>query len=78
VDEIAADWIFADGRILTLDARRPIACALAVAGGRVVATGTRADMRAWRDRRTRVVDLRGATVVPGLVDTLAHLDREGL
>ena len=28
----------------------------------------RADVRAWRDRRTRVVDLRGATVVPGLVD----------
>jgi predicted amidohydrolase YtcJ len=78
VDEIAADWIFADGRILTLDARRPVARALAVAGGRVVAIGTRADMRAWRDRRTRLVDLRGATVVPGLVDTHAHLDREGL
>ena len=52
--------------------------ALAVAGGRVVATGGRADVRRWRDRRTRVVDLRGATVVPGLVDAHAHLDREGL
>lgn len=35
-------------------------------------------MRAWRDRRTRVIDLGGATVVPGLVDAHAHLDREGL
>jgi predicted amidohydrolase YtcJ len=78
VDEIAADWILDNGRILTLDPRRPVARALAVAGGRVVATGTRADTRPWRDRRTRVVDLRGATVVPGLVDTHAHLDREGL
>jgi hypothetical protein len=78
VDEIAADWIFDNGRVLTLDARRPEVRALAVAGGRVVATGTRADMKPWRDRRTRVVDLRGGTVVPGLVDTHAHLDREGL
>jgi predicted amidohydrolase YtcJ len=78
VDEIAADWIFDNGRVLTLDARRPEVRALAVAGGRVVATGTRADMKPWRDRRTRVVDLRGGTVVPGLVDAHAHLDREGL
>ena len=52
--------------------------ALAVAGGRVVAAGSRAEVRRWRDRRTRVVNLRGATVVPGLVDAHAHLDREGL
>jgi hypothetical protein len=78
VDEIAADWIFDNGRVLTLDARRPEVRALAVAGGRVVAVGTRTDMKSWRDRRTRVVDCRGGTVVPGLVDTHAHLDREGL
>jgi hypothetical protein len=35
-------------------------------------------MRRWRDRRTRVLDLGGATVVPGLVDAHAHMDREGL
>ncbi len=78
MDEIAADWILQDGRILTLDRRRPVAPALAVAGGRVAAVGGRGQMRAWRDRRTRVVDLGGATVVPGLVDAHAHLDREGL
>jgi predicted amidohydrolase YtcJ len=79
VDEIAAaDWIFANGRILTFDARRPRATALAVAGGRIVAVGDRGVVKSWRDRRTRVVDLRGATVIPGLVDAHAHLDREGL
>ena len=76
--EIAADWIFDGGRILTLDPRRAVVSALAVAGGRIVAIGSRADVRPWRDRRTRVVDLAGATVVPGLVDAHAHLDREGL
>ncbi len=78
MDEIAADLVLDNGRILTLDARRPRASALAVAGGRIVAVGGRADVKRWRDRRTEVVDLRGATVVPGLVDAHAHLDREGL
>jgi hypothetical protein len=78
MDEIAADWIFDNGRVLTLDPRRPEVRALAVAGGRVVAVGARRDMKAWRGRRTQVVDLRGASVVPGLVDSHAHLDREGL
>lgn len=79
MDEIAAaDWILAGGRILTFDPRRPRAAALAVAAGRVVAVGDRADVKGWRGRRTEVVDLRGATVIPGLVDAHAHLDREGL
>lgn len=67
-----------NGPIHTLDPRRPAATALAVAAGRVVGLGTRADVRGWRDRRTRVIDLAGAVVVPGLVDAHAHLDREGL
>jgi hypothetical protein len=44
----------------------------------VAAAGGRAEVRRRRGRDTRVVDLRGATVVPGLVDAHAHLDREGL
>jgi predicted amidohydrolase YtcJ len=78
VDEIAADLVLDNGRILTLDPRRPVAAALAVASGRVVATGGRGEARRWRDRHTLVIDLKGATVIPGLVDAHAHLDREGL
>lgn len=78
MDAIAADWILENGRIVTLDPRRPAATALAVSGDRIAAVGGRADVRRGRDRRTRVVDLRGRTVIPGLVDTHAHLDREGL
>ena len=78
MDAIAAGTVLLDGRILTLDPRRPTATALAVAGGRIVAVGGAADVKRWRDRHTRVRDLQGATVVPGLVDAHAHLDREGL
>jgi predicted amidohydrolase YtcJ len=73
-----ADWVFVNGRILTMDRARPTAAALAVQGRRITGIGTRADVRGWRDRRTRVVDLSGATLVPGLVDAHAHMDREGL
>ena len=74
----SADLVLDNGRILTLDPRRPLATALAVTGERVMAIAGRADVKRWRDRRTRVIDLRGATVIPGLVDAHAHLDREGL
>ena len=76
--EAAADTVLLDARIHTLDPRRPSAEALAVAGGRIAAVGRATDVRRWRGRRTRVVDLRGATVIPGLVDAHAHMDREGL
>lgn len=78
MDEIADALVFVNGRILTLDPRRPVVAALAVAGGRVAATGGRGEVERRRDRHTRVIDLRGATVIPGLVDAHAHLDREGL
>jgi predicted amidohydrolase YtcJ len=78
VDEIAADWILGGGRILTLDPRRPRVSALAIAGDRILAVGGPGDVRPWRGRRTHIVDLRGAVVIPGLVDAHAHLDREGL
>jgi predicted amidohydrolase YtcJ len=79
VDEIAAPaTVFVNGQIVTLDPARPVASALAVIGERVAAVGNAGDVKPWRTRRARVIDLRGATVVPGLVDAHAHLDREGL
>jgi hypothetical protein len=67
-----------NGRVVTLDPARPRATAVAIAGDRIVAVGSDLEVRRQRDRRTRVIDLRGATVVPGLVDAHAHMDREGL
>jgi predicted amidohydrolase YtcJ len=78
VDEIAGDLVLVNGRIRTLDPRRPLVSALAVADGRVAAAGGRAEVVRGRGRPGRVIDLEGATVIPGLVDAHAHLDREGL
>ena len=76
--EIASGLVLVNGHILTLDPRRPVVDALAVADGRIAAVGSRRQVERARDRRARVIDLRGATVIPGLVDAHAHLDREGL
>lgn len=78
MDEIADRLVLVNGRILTFDSRRPVVSALAIAGGRITATGGRGEVERRRDRAARVIDLRGATVIPGLVDAHAHLDREGL
>ncbi len=78
MDEIAAHTLLVNARIITLDPRRPTAAALAIGGERLLAVGSRAGMKPWRDRHTRIIDLGGATVIPGLSDAHAHLDREGL
>ena len=75
---IVADWIFAHGDILTFHPRIPRAQALAVKGDRILALGSTRGLRRLRGRETRWVDLQGATVIPGLVDAHAHMDREGL
>jgi predicted amidohydrolase YtcJ len=68
----AADLILVGGRIHTMDEARPEAAALAVRGGRVVAVGTDAEIRALAGSDTRVVDLAGRAVLPGLIDTHTH------
>jgi predicted amidohydrolase YtcJ len=77
-EPLAADVVLTGGDIVTLDAACPRAQALAVRDGRIVAVGADAAIRALAGPHTRVHDLGGRTVIPGLVDAHAHLDREGL
>ncbi|MDC0710819.1 amidohydrolase [Stigmatella sp. ncwal1] len=65
-------------RVRTLDAARPVAQALAVRGDKVLAVGSRAEVRAAAGPEAREVDLGAATLVPGLVDAHAHLAGLGL
>src|SRR5262249_10080320 len=59
-------------KILTVDGRFREAAALAVRDGRFVAVGSNEDVRPHMGSGTRVVDGRGRTVVPGLIDTHVH------
>ena len=73
-----ADIVLRNGKIITVDRDFTIAQSIAIAGDRVVAVGTDADIAAFAAPSTRVVDLRGKTAMPGLIDGHAHMDREGL
>src|ERR1700736_3775915 len=68
-----ADLVLTNGRIYTVDNARPMVSALAVRGGRVVFVGSDAEARVLANPSTRIIDLHGATVVPGITDAHAHL-----
>ena len=73
-----ADLILTNGKIITVDPAFTIAQAIAIAGDRIVAVGPDAAMAAMAGPATRVVDLKGKAVIPGITDGHAHMDREAL
>ncbi|GIX48129.1 MAG: amidohydrolase [Candidatus Tectimicrobiota bacterium] len=73
-----ADLLLYGGRILTMDEAAPVQQAVAIRGGVIQAVGSDAELRHLAGSQTRLIDLRGHTVIPGLIDTHAHMDREGL
>jgi predicted amidohydrolase YtcJ len=67
------DLILHNARIYTVDTLNSVAEAVAIAGDRIVKVGSDRDVVALRGASTRVIDVRGAAVVPGLHDAHAHL-----
>ena len=74
----AADLIFTNGRVYTVDERFSIAEAVSVRDGKIFAVGDAEEVLAAAGPDTRVVDLHGGSLLPGFVDAHAHMDREGL
>ena len=68
----SADLVFINGNVYTVDEKRPHAEAIAVKGDRIVYVGSNSDAKKFQDTNTRVVDLHGATVVPGMTDAHYH------
>ena len=68
----AVDTILINGKIVTVDDRFTITQALAIRNQRVVATGSSADIRKLAIADTKVIDLKGRTVIPGLIDNHSH------
>ncbi|MGW0311932.1 amidohydrolase [Streptomyces flavidovirens] len=68
----AADLVLTGSRVRTLDPARPEATAVAVKDGLIVAVGGEPDVQDWRGAGTETVDLAGATLTPGLVDSHSH------
>ena len=68
-----ADLILTNARVYTADAAHPRAQAVAVRDGRIVFTGSAQEAEALRGPATRVVDVNGKTVIPGMIDAHGHL-----
>ncbi len=67
-----ADLVLVNGNIVTVDERFTVASALAVQDGRFVAVGSNNEVRRHIGKGTRVIEGRGRTVIPGLIDTHVH------
>ena len=67
------DAIYINGKVITVDASFSIRQAFAIQADRFIAVGTNEQVRALAGKSTRVVDLRGRTVIPGLADNHNHL-----
>src|SRR5690242_21937633 len=74
----APDLILVGGKIITIDAHDSSAEALAVTAGRISAVGPSAQVRALAGPQTRVIELAGRTVIPGLIDSHIHAIRDAL
>jgi predicted amidohydrolase YtcJ len=72
-----ADVIYRHAKIYTVNDKQPRAESLAVKGGKIVFVGPDAAATGYQGPATRVVDLEGRTVVPGLTDSHCHLSAVG-
>jgi predicted amidohydrolase YtcJ len=74
----AAALILYNGRLTTLDRSNPTATAVAIGDGKFVRVGRDADVMSLAGSATRVIDLKGRRVLPGLIDNHLHIIRGGL
>ena len=72
-----ADILLVNGRIVSLDRTSSISAAVAIEAGRITATGRADQMRKLAGAATKIIDLGGRTVIPGLIDSHIHSIRAG-
>ena len=73
-----ADLILIHGQVLSVDAHDSIAQAIAVRRGVIMKVGSDAEVQALAAQDARVIDLKGHTATPGLIDTHAHIADGGV
>ncbi len=66
------DMIIVGGKVLTVDEDFSVAEAVAVSGERIAAVGTNEEIEDLAGPNTRVIDVEGRTIIPGLIDNHVH------
>jgi predicted amidohydrolase YtcJ len=67
-----ADLVLENGKVITVEKSNPSAQAIAIRDGRILAVGSSAAMKKHKGPKTEVIDLRGATAIPGLIEGHGH------
>ncbi len=73
-----ADTLIVNGRVATLNPRRPSAEAIAIKGDRIIAVGAESELAYLKNEKTRVIDAGRRTIIPGINDAHTHFIRGGL
>src|ERR1700680_615169 len=73
----SADTVLVNGKIVTVDSQFSIREAIAIRDGKIMVVGGNVEVRKLAGPRTRVIDLQGRTVIPGLIDSHMHAIRAG-
>lgn len=69
----SADLVFKNGNIYTVNDARPKAEAVAIKADRIIFVGSNRNVQRYVGGKTRVIDLNGKTMVPGMADAHHHL-----
>jgi predicted amidohydrolase YtcJ len=67
-----ADLVFVNGKLWTVDDKRPTSEGVAVLGDKILAVGTTSEMRKYVGSATKVIDLKGKRMLPGFIDDHTH------
>ncbi|MFB0558171.1 MAG: amidohydrolase [Candidatus Bathyarchaeia archaeon] len=78
VDELGEDLVLLNGKVVTVDPFDTIAEAVAVRDGRFLNVGTTEEIKRLTGSRTKIIDLKGKTVLPGFIDSHEHCIRKGM
>lgn len=76
--EIKADLLLLNGKVITVDSEFNIVEAVAVKDSKIIATGTTPEIEGLLGEGTEVIDLKGKTVLPGLIDSHLHVVSTGM
>jgi predicted amidohydrolase YtcJ len=76
-DDVIADTVYVNGNIYTVDEVFSKAQAIAIKGQYIIGVGSNEDVKRFVGESTKVIDLQGKTVIPGLIEGHMHYPGEG-
>lgn len=78
IESLSPDIVLINGKIITVDAADSVVEAAAIKGKKIVAVGNTAAINKLVGENTRIIDLKGLTATPGLIDAHCHFASGGI